>query len=490
MITMRATLLALAGVCLLFVIGFICISNKKKAAVQVVVLDGGTPVQGAVVTIAGVGSTLESDGSGRVYLESWHIGKSAAIAAQGFFIEHIQVPDGASQVHLRRVEDDQPDYEWVHSSRGKGNCASCHPEIEKQWAQGAHGNGLMNSRFLHLYKAPGQPGTDPENWSLWHDFPEGRTACVSCHAPSLKPLEEGVEDITQVNLDRLHGIECDFCHKVNAVRNREIGLSHGRDMLEQRRPSKGQVFFGPLKDAKGGDDSYSPIYQDSRYCASCHEGVLFGRRVYSTYSEWLASPAGARGMQCQACHMKADGRMTNIAPGAGGREREAGSLASHDLMPGGKLVMLRSAIGMEVVTASNEGRTGVLVRLLASGVGHRVPTGHVDHHLLLKVVALSDSKIMQPTSGMMLPAWLGKRYEGGGGVVLGRPNLDDEKKSLVPFWKAAREPQDSRLEADKVREYRWEFSGNCDEVRVQLCYRAGWSSRGGEMMIVEKTIKP
>src|SRR5207248_1591107 len=84
-----------------------------------------------------------------------------------------------------------------------------------------------------------------------------------------------------------------------------------------------QVFFGPLDDADRGDDAFSPLYKQSLYCASCHEGVVFGVPVYTTYSEWLASLAKKAGQQCQDCHMKPTGAMTNFAPepfaGKGGK---------------------------------------------------------------------------------------------------------------------------------------------------------------------------
>ena len=74
---------------------------------------------------------------------------------------------------------------------------------------------------------------------------------------------------------------------------------------KQERPK--QLFFGPLDDVDRGEDAFSPLYRESRYCASCHEGIVFGVHVYSTYSEWLSSPARRAGKQCQDCHMAPTG---------------------------------------------------------------------------------------------------------------------------------------------------------------------------------------
>ena len=57
------------------------------------------------------------------------------------------------------------------------------------------------------------------------------------------------------------------------------------------------------------DDAFSPLYRQSRYCASCHEGTVLSVHVYSTYSEWLASPARREGKQCQSCHMAPTGTL-------------------------------------------------------------------------------------------------------------------------------------------------------------------------------------
>ena len=127
---------------------------------------------------------------------------------------------------------------------------------------------------------------------------------------------------------------------------------------------------------------YSPLYKESRYCASCHEGVLFGVHVYGTYSEWLESPARRQGQQCQSCHMTPTGKLTNIAPGKGGIERDPKTLASHDF-PGGQAEMLRRCLKLSVRVRRVEQGVRAEVEVTAENVGHRVPTGFIDRNLLL-----------------------------------------------------------------------------------------------------------
>src|SRR5439155_17283988 len=109
------------------------------------------------------------------------------------------------------------------------------------------------------------------------------------------------------------GVHCDFCHKIAGVSLAKLGQEHGRFAYQMLRPKEGQLFFGPLDDAGRGEETFSPLYHESRYCASCHEGTVLGAKVYTTYSEWLASPARKQGKQCQDCHMQPTGTMTNMA---------------------------------------------------------------------------------------------------------------------------------------------------------------------------------
>src|SRR5262249_25133609 len=153
----------------------------------------------------------------------------------------------------------------------------------------------------------------------------------------------------------------------------------GRDGLELLRPAQDdQLFFGPLDDAvrPGESFAYAPLYKDSAYCASCHEGVIFGVHVYGTYTEWLASPARRARKQCQTCHLAPTGTMTNIAPGKGGISRNPFTLASHHF-PGSTPEMLRGCL--KVAGQMRQTNRGILlqVEVRADNVGHRVPTGFI-----------------------------------------------------------------------------------------------------------------
>src|SRR5207247_1904680 len=117
--------------------------------------------------------------------------------------------------------------------------------------------------------------------------------------------------------------------------------------------------------------------------ASCHEGTVFGVPVYSTYSEWLRSPARQEGKHCQSCHMAPSGALTNIAPGNGGLPRDPATLANHRFFAPSQEEMLRRCLHLSVAFASSSTGVHGQVELRAEQVGHRVPTGFVDRHLVL-----------------------------------------------------------------------------------------------------------
>src|SRR5262249_9193495 len=145
-----------------------------------------------------------------------------------------------------------------------------------------------NPRVLALFGGEGSPlGKD---WNLLEQHPDGAGVCASCHAPTLRSpqLDFDLRTVTGV---AARGVHCDYCHKIHEAPTDKLGTRFGRDGYPLLRPtSDEQIFFGPLPDAVRPGESFvhAPFYKESRYCASCHEGVIFGVHVYGTYSEWLA----------------------------------------------------------------------------------------------------------------------------------------------------------------------------------------------------------
>lgn len=449
------------------------------ACFRIFVLGPQGPIEGAFVTIGKKTGVFVTDGMGGIRVPSHLMGSEYAVAAEGYFITHGLLSNKTQNVFPRKLSGvDFSDYAWVHPLEGSQNCSECHQSIALEWKQSGHSRSSTSHRFLDMYSERKNNGNLIQGWSLSRDFPEGKAVCAACHAPGVGEGNDGIEDITKVTGVDKFGIHCDFCHKVNGVKNLEVGLSHGRDFLSLSRPDKGQVFFGPIKDAMRDDNSFSKIFNQSNYCASCHEGTMFGVHVYSTFSEWQKSPAAAKGMECQACHMKPDGLMGNVAPGKGGIDRNPMEMASHQMMPGGLQKMLQNSIQHEtkVIKGTNDCTVGV--QLKAVNVGHKIPTGYIDRHLILHVKAMSNEGELKPLDGDRIPSWVDQSMHGDAGVLLGRPLLHPDKQFTQPFWQwGGGVIVDSRLEPENEKKWSWRFSKKVEKVKVSLIYRPFWKEQ-------------
>ena len=374
------------------------------------------------------------------------------------------------------------------------HCANCHQQIYDEWSQSAHGNSAKNRKFLQLFAG----SDDTATWNLSKEYPLGTGVCASCHAPTLASPELDY-DIRRADGVSARGVHCDYCHKIADAPTDKLGTRFGRDGYPLARPRHGeQLFFGPLDDAVRTGESfvYAPFYKESRYCASCHEGVIFGVHVYGTYSEWLASPARQAGKQCQDCHMAPTGKMTNIAPGHGGVERDPRTLASHDF-PGASLAMLRQCLDVKAAATRDGSQVTVDVAIEAKNVGHRVPTGFIDRHLILIVEAADGTGQLTPLrKGDVLPARAGKALAGRPGAIFGKQHLDANGDPL-PFWRSADELLDTRLTPAQTERRRFTLAESAATIRVRLIYRRFWDavarSRGwqdNDREIVDFMIEP
>ncbi len=445
------------------------------------VSDDRGPIDGATVRIKGSSKSVMTDSAGRFHLSNEHSSTGRITASkQGYLIGSASAESSPLAIRLTPLPtEDCEEYTWVdpqpHPEHGH-NCGNCHAEIFHEWAGSGHARSVSNRRFQNLYTGQDWRGRPNVSWSLLDEHPNGAGVCSACHAPALAFSNPAYYDLSKAQGLSAQGIHCDYCHKVADVANDQIGLTHGRFGLNLLRPSAGQVFFGPLDDVDRGEDTFSPVYRDSRYCASCHEGTVFGVHAYGTYSEWLESPARKEGKQCQTCHMAPTGIITNIAPGKGGIPRDPRTLASHGLFPGGQEEMLRRCLNMEVDFHRLPVALSVAVSLLARDVGHRVPTGFPDRQLILVVEAFDrGGNAIGPQAGSsVLPKSVGQPLEGRAGLLYAKQLRDFEGVAPVPFWRARPEAVDSRLLPLQREQTTFTFPPHAHRVRVRLIYRRFW----------------
>ena len=463
------------------IIGVTWLRVAYTPAIDGVVAFDASPVAEARVGWQGERDRVTTDVHGRFQLPLSAKSRFIVANKSGFRIASTTATNNPLVLHFERLPaTDNEDYLWIdpHPDPSQpNNCANCHADIYREWLGSAHARSATNPKFLHLFA--GTDGKSPahKTWNVQVEHPDGAAVCAKCHAPTLNSptLDYDVREAKGVARS---GVHCDYCHKVADVPAGKFGTRFGRDGMELLRPAQGDLLsFGPLDDAVRKGESFAclPVYKESRYCASCHEGIVFGVHAYGTYSEWLESPAKKAGKQCQDCHMTPTGKMTNIAPGKGGIERHPSTLASHHT-PGGERDMLRQSLQMRVDIKSEpeRQRRTVDIEITAQNVGHRVPTGFVDRQLILVVEASdADGQRVSLLEGTRLPASTGK-WSGLPGALFAKQLFDEKGRTPVPFWLPILKIEDTRLQPDAPERRLFAFPATAQRLTVQLWYRRFW----------------
>ncbi len=193
-------------------------------------------------------------------------------------------------------------------------CAKCHQKIYDEWRVSAHAYAAVSPMFQRFEQAM----TEVTRGTVG-------TFCVRCHAPVATqmsyPREASIADGAAVFRE---GITCVACHRVVERYGRVNG---------ERRIEPGDI-FQPVVGNLGGDgiakvaadaDNYKvklnpndkrpgqELHQgaikfeqlsQSGFCVSCHQVAVHpGIALEVVWAQYRASPARARGVTCQDCHM-------------------------------------------------------------------------------------------------------------------------------------------------------------------------------------------
>jgi len=474
-------------------------ADRPRPVVGCVVLDEtGQPAVGARVGFQGCSPRVTTKCNGQFCLPGPARGNGRIVAwLPGYFIAGADGRSGRPiTIRLKKhPAEDSPDYRWVDPSPDPAaelNCANCHAEIYRQWAASSHARSAVNKHFLDMFAGTDWHGQPNVGWNFSRDQPEALAVCSACHLPTVTADDPVAEDPTRAAGITREGIHCDYCHKIadsDLVRHREfLGLQHGRDALRLVRPAGDQqIFFGPLDDVDRGRDTFAPLYRSSYYCASCHEGTLFGTKAYETFSEWSASSYARRGIECQQCHMKSDGTTRNIAPGQGGIDRDPTTLATHHFPGSMDESFLRSSVELTLSGQRDDRTVRATVTVRPVNVGHRLPTGSPERHLLLVVRATHGrgGELAQksgpaiPPSGGVGPREAGN-LAGSPGKLYGKLLRGPDGYLPAPFWQAIALESDTRLLPDQAERttYDFDLADSHDPVRLQarLIYRRFYKS--------------
>ena len=435
--------------------------SGSEKFIEGAVLDGETPVSGAVVRIQTTEHSAVTDHDGKFKLMvpgSFSNPVKLTAWAGGYFIcGPVEANQGAKDVSISIVKHSRWDnlqYEWLPSFRSAGSgenqgCAECHFSGEDssvpllpvdEWLKDAHSQSAVNPIFLALYTGKDASGRrsqstryrynsdnrlyqlppDPEEpyygpgYRL--DSPNNPGNCSACHLPAAAVNAPLNTDPVYVRGVGAEGVSCDFCHKIwNVSLDPDTGLPHpdrpGVLSYEFRRPFEGHQFFaGPLDDIAPGEDTFSKLQKQSEFCAPCYFGVFADTVAYNSFGEWLQSPYSKRetGKTCQDCHMPGSGTEFFTHPEKGGLRRDPDTIAGHR-MPGARdLELLQNAVSLTLEAARLPEGIKVKTKVSNDFTGHHVPTDSPLRHLILIVRAFEGDSVELPLKkGPVLPEWCG-----------------------------------------------------------------------------------
>ncbi len=200
-------------------------------------------------------------------------------------------------------------------------CGNCHPKHYREWSVSQHAYSQLSPVYLSLNNRINQL-TNGSNG----DF------CLRCHNQVGANLGESsfVSNLERHPTSR-EGITCVVCHRVNKAYNKASGrlaLVEGTLTEPVFGPTGNEELARVLDNAQEYGVTTDPnargqlIHKEAKqfapistpmFCGTCHDVTLFnGFRLEEAFSEYRLSPAAAKGVTCQDCHM---GKVQGIPSG-------------------------------------------------------------------------------------------------------------------------------------------------------------------------------
>lgn len=524
----------------------------------------GNPVAGATVRIKTTQQWTTTDHNGQFALSNLASDEPVILTAwaAGYYIgggQEAFLP-GTEKVKLTLTAHapiDNPNYRWLSAfsdsgyigSGEDGNCQNCHADPANQnsalpfteWLEDAHALSAQNPRFLSMYlgvdlqgnqsptttyfsnrdygKIPLRPDMSQPYYGPGYklDFPDTAGNCAACHVPAAAIDAAYSIDPTTVDGVSKEGVTCDFCHKVWDVRLDSLtGLPYpnmpGVLSIDFRRPPQGHQFFsGPYDDVAPGEDTYTPVQRESRFCAACHYGIFWDTVVYNSFGEWLESPysdtgraesAGlATAKTCQDCHMPAEKSNLFATEDKGGQIRDPKTIFSHRMPGASDKVLLQNTVTL-TAAARREGEQLIVdVMIVNDQTGHHVPTDSPLRQMILLVGAVDQQgQVLVFRDGPTVPDWggLGDPKDGyyaglpGKGYAKILSELWTEISPSGAYWNPTRTISDNRIPALGTDSSTYIFTapetGNAT-IQISLLYRRAFKElmdqKGWEIADIE-----
>ncbi len=299
------------------------------------------------------------------------------------------------------------------------NCSSCHMAYYKEWINDKHATSQNNPFFLSIYK------------QFKQDHPDQNGNCALCHNPEAVLPDKDTSlgrlndvDLREMRSKKTNGISCDFCHKIESVNQNP--LLKGAAGLKIARACKGfkDIRFGPLKDpiqpSNKEELKYNSLFKTSLSCAKCHDGSNGNIQIYSTFTEWLNSPAAKKGVQCQSCHMTPRKNANTIVDNSAKaihelpqhKQRPYYEVHSHSFLTENPSAFRKKYIDLKTETRliASQQRNTLIVKIIVenNNPGHSFPTGSPMRNAVLLIEAKdTNGKNLKLIKGLRLPNYAG-----------------------------------------------------------------------------------
>ncbi len=180
----------------------------------------------------------------------------------------------------------------LEASLAPESCGQCHASQYRDWQQSLHSQTMTAGILWQMRLMPQAEANQ----------------CLNCHAPlaeqkALIAQEHGWSGApatpppAHVPASLGHqGLVCAACH----VRQHERFGPPPREEAGVSTPASAHAIHGGF--------TMSKAFEDSRFCAGCHQFPADGPRTAGklredTWEQWRASPQAASGSTCQSCHM-------------------------------------------------------------------------------------------------------------------------------------------------------------------------------------------
>jgi hypothetical protein len=462
------------------------------------------PINKAIVRLQGssVSALTDQKGHFKINVDNDDISKNITAWKDGYYNGGQPVSGEGKEysIVLNPIQKgDNEKYVWIPSLNETAvadkaenkPCQQCHAELTEQWRSSTHGSSALNPVFLAFFSGADSNGKNGSGLGYKVDFPNSNGNCTTCHVPAMAMSNPFNSDPRQACGVEKEGVFCDLCHKIDDARIDNTGGYPGTLSLRFNRPGgKHQLFYGQYDDVFPGDDSYHPLYKDSRYCAPCHHGKFWNVLMYSEFVEWAESSYAGMNIHCQDCHMPVDGIMTRFAPEKeGGVERRQETILSHIFNGVEDRSLMTEGIDLDVLVELKENVLVVVAMVKNVKAGHHYPTGNPMRNMILLVDVSTENGLELPMiSGDRVPVWGGigpvekGNYAGlpgkGFAKVLkdfnsytdGRGQRHFQPEYPAPHWRPVFIESDNRIPANSTDISRYGFgipADLCGSIRVE-----------------------